>query len=212
MMDKRNYNNLDGEMWTKDDDLQLVEAVLRNVKLGNSVIDGCREFEEATKGKRSVDASKFRFHTKLKAQYLAAYEIARKEGKKAKASKRRKINKGERMEQIMTDILDNNERPLVIDDVLTVLNMYKKQVEEKNLDGKYEEEVFKLRREKERLVKENRKLKEEMKELKAEFKEMSQDYRELKNALKVFQNVGILQNNAEKAEYKINKDGTIEKM
>ena len=209
MMDKRKTtNNLDGRIWTPDEDVQLVECVLRNVRMGNSVIDGCREFEEATGGERSIDSSKFRFHTKLKAQYAAGYEVARTEGKKVRDSKRRKINRGERMEQIMEDIFKDHDRPIVIDDIVAMLGVYKKQVEEQNLDGKYEEEILKLRREKERLSKENKKLKDELKENKKEMKVLTKEFKDLKNALLVLQNLKVVPK--EGKEYKINKDGTVE--
>lgn len=209
--DNNYVNNLEGEKWTKDDDLQLVEMVLRNVRQGNSVIDGCREFEEATKGRRTADASKFRFHTRLKPQYAAGYELAKEEGQKARASKRRKINKGERMEQIMMNVLETENRPIVIDDIMVVLEMYKKQIEEQNLDGKREEAELKLRREKENLAKANRKLKAELKETKAELKMLIKEHKELKDALRVFQQLGIVSKPDEKQSYRVNKDGTIEK-
>lgn len=214
MSDK--YNNLQGEIWTDDDDLVLAETVLRRVREGDSVIDACREFEEKTKGKRTASASKFRWHTRLKNQYAGAYEIAKADGKKAREFARRKVNQGERYQDILENVLEkDNEREIVLDDILVLVKQYKKQEEDKaeNRD-KFEKETDKLRREIEKLKKELKDTTEQNKQMKEALIEVDGNYRKLLNALRVFKEAGIQVNMPEPDDlkYMVNKDGTVEKL
>ena len=86
-------NNFEtSEKWTPEDDLALLETVLYSIKRGRSIMSGCREFEELTKGRRTAQASKFRFHVKLKEEYRNLYEEAVLEGKLYKVSKKNRSN------------------------------------------------------------------------------------------------------------------------
>ena len=209
-------NNLQGEVWTDDHDIQLAETVLRRVREGDSVMDACREFEEATKGDRTASASKFRWHTRLKDQYAGAYEIAKTEGKKAREYKRRKVNQGERYQDLIENVLDkNDDRDIVIDDILVLVKRFKNQEEEKGAQyDRYEKETDKLRRELEKARKEIKDLKGERDNYREAVKELDSQYKELLNALNVLKKAGIQINipTPEDFKYIVNKDGTIEKM
>lgn len=174
--------------WTHDDDIKLVEAVLRNVRHGKSVIAGVREYAESTNGLRSVDASKFRFHTQLKAQYHKAYEIAKREGKAYKEANQKRVNQDERFDHVMNNFIDGKEhappRDIELDDIHVLLKKFMYQEKNKQKDRDFELEVIKLREE-------NAKLKESNKKLAKAFKDMESDYIELKQAIQVLKNVGI---------------------
>lgn len=209
-------NNLQGEIWTDDDDLLLAETVLRRVREGDSVIDACREFEEKTKGRRTSQASKFRWHTRLKDQYAGAYELAKKDGKKARDFARRKVNQGERYADLVENVLDkDSDREIVLDDILVLIKQYKNQEESKGMSNdKFEKETDKLRREKDKLNIELKRTKEELKQTKEALVEVDTNYRKLIDALKVLKNAGIQINipEPENFQYIVNKDGTVEKM
>lgn len=183
----RKYNNLNGEIWTNEDDGLLVETVLKVVKRGDAVIDACREVEEKTNGKRSASACKYRWHIKLKGVYEDAYNIARAEGKKAREFKHKKIKQEERFDDIVENVLsEDKEREIMLDDILVLVKKYKDQEELKNPSA--ESEINKLRRENERLRKELNDAKEELASLKAK-------------RVKVRKDKGV--------EYKVNEDGTV---
>ena len=209
------YNNLQGDIWTDDDDLVLAETVLRRVREGDSVIDACREFEEKTKGRRTTNASKFRWHTRLKTQYAGAYEIAKTDGKKAREFARRKVNQGERYQDILENVLEkDNEREIVLDDILVLIKQYKKQEEGKESRDKFEKETDKLRRELERTKKELKDKTDENKQMKEALVEVDTNYRKLLNALRVFKDAGVQVNIPEPDDFKyiVKKDGTVEKL
>ncbi|MEM5838859.1 MULTISPECIES: hypothetical protein [Bacillus] len=210
------HNNLQGEVWTDDDDIQLAETVLRRVRQGDSVIDACREFEEATRGRRTSSASKFRWHTRLKERYAGAYELAKREGKKTRDYKRRKVNQGERYQDLLENVLDkDNEREITVDDILILVKKYKEQSEDKvNEYERYEKETDKLRREIEKLKKELKDERSEKKQMKEALIEVNSNYKKLLDALKVLKEAGIQINipEPESFEYIVNKDGTVEKM
>src|SRR5699024_6802926 len=151
-------NNLQGEIWTKDDDVLLAETILRTVRNGGTIIDGCRNFEEVTEGKRTEQASKFRWHTRLSDQYKAAYELAKEQGKRNKGKSR--INQGESYERVMDTILNNDEeKELNMKDVFNVDKKFKDQ-------QKSEEATYgKNKRENKRFKKENEKLKDKLKKM-----------------------------------------------
>lgn len=163
----RKYNNLNGEIWTKEDDILLAETVLNSVKDGNAVMDACRIVDEKTNGKRSASACKYRWHTRLKENYAEAYEHAKLEGKKKRNIRAKKINQDERMENIIEDVLNtDNEREIMIDDILVLVKKFKQQEEQKQ-ESSTEDTENKLRREIERLKQENKRLREELLSMKA---------------------------------------------
>lgn len=111
-MTEEKLNNLEGEVWTEDDDILLAEKVLSHVRSGNSIMNACREMEEKTGGRRSASASKFRWYTRLKPHYQAGYKLAREEGKKKKDIEKRRINQGERYENLILKNLNSKEEEL----------------------------------------------------------------------------------------------------
>ena len=184
--------------WTHDDDIQLVEVVLRNVRNGNTVVQGCEEYEKLTNGKRSVSASKYRFHTQLKEKYAKAYEMARKEGKKSKKERNVPPKRLKKVSEIVGD--ENNE--LTFDDVMLVVNQYRKQKEKSDPNMKAENERLKF---------ENDKLKAELLELEKTLEQKTEREKNIMSALKVLENAGI-NINIPQTKYAVNKDGTIEKI
>ena len=212
----RNYNNLDGDIWTHDDDLLLAETVLRHVRDGRTVVDACREMEEKSNGKRTATASKYRWFTKLKLQYAGAYEIAKQDGKKVRDFKKKRVNQGERLEDIVENVLNvEQEREITLEDIMVLVKRYKKQEESKGDDTDLEEEISKLKRENEKLRKENKELKQDNKDLKNSLKNADSDYKQLKGALDVLKQLGVNFNTPEPAtgsKYIVNKDGIVERV
>lgn len=195
--------------WTHDDDIQLVETILRNVRQGKTVIDGCREYAESTNGVRSVDSSKFRFHTQLKDKYVDAYKIAREAGRKIKHERRKHVTQEERIEKVYNEILtDGDEKEVELADIMVLFKRYAKQEAKPKMDTKIISENEKLRKENEALKDSNIKL------VKA-FEEMEHDYKAIKQAVTVLKNVGLnidIPTPTSTDKYKINKDGTVEPM
>lgn len=209
----RKHNNLDGELWTPDDDLMLAEMVLRHVRSGHTILDACREMEEQSNGKRTATASKYRWFTKLKLQYASAYELAKQDGKKIRNFKKKRVNQGERLEDIVENVLNTEqEREISVDDILVLVKQFKKQ-EEKKADN--ESELLKVKREIDKLKKENSALKDENKELKHSLKNVDTDYKQLKGALDVLKGLGVAINTPEPTQgskYIVNKDGIVERV
>lgn len=207
-------NNLQGEIWTKDDDVLLAETILRTVRNGGTIIDGCRNFEEVTEGKRTEQASKFRWHTRLSDQYKAAYELAKEQGKSNKSKSR--INQGERYERVMDTILNKDEEEeLDIEDVFVVVKKFRDQQKSKEASS------GKIKRENKRLKKENEKLKDKLKKMEDNTKEYMEiiertesNYKQLIDSLQVLRKAGIQINIPEPEEnkYVINNDGTVERL
>lgn len=159
------HNNLNGEIWNKEDDALLVEKVLERVRQGFSTIDACREVESITNGRRSASACKFRWHVKLKETYKDAYDIAKAEGKKNRDILKKKINQEERFDDIVENVLGTEtEREIMIDDIMLLVKRFKQQEENKVIET---EEINKLRRENEKLKKELKEAKEELASIKA---------------------------------------------
>lgn len=217
--DKRNEtNNLQGDIWNDEDDKLLVETILQFVKEGKTVINGCREMEEKTEGRRTTSASKFRWFTKLVHQYRAAYELAKEEGKKVKEVKKKKLNKGERFEEIVETVFQDDtpaiEREIDADDFIILAKKFKQQQMSKIEEAKQFEKNQAINQ---RKVSD---LEKELKQTKAELKdtiEMLQlkqkDYQNILEALNVLKKAGIQITIPEpsKTRYSIGKNGLVEK-
>ena len=183
--------------WTHEQDMELVETVLRNIRQGKTIYDACAEYEEKTNGRRSISATKYRFHTQLKEKYAKAYELAKQEGRKFKAE--RKAEK---------QPIQPREGEITIDDIAKVVREYKKQQEEKgNCDC--ENEVFALNKENKRLKEENDKLRVEMEELQTSFAKNVEQQKQIMDALKILESAGIKMD-LPKTKYVVNKHGIVE--
>lgn len=193
--------------WTKDDDLLLVETVLRHVRSGGAAIDGCREFAEKTGDGRSVDAVKFRFHTQLKKQHQTAYNIAKEQGKQIKAEKRKYVTQSERFEEILDKhIGKDDDEEIEIDDVYILLKRYMKQEPKKN------DEVEYLRKENERLNELAQSLQDSNKKISEAFDEIEHDYKEIKQAIAVLKTAGLhidLPAPTSTKKYKVDANGLV---
>ena len=173
--------------WTKDDDLKLVETVLRHVRNGGAAIDGCREFAEQTGDNRSVDAVKFRFHTRLKKQHATAYNIAKEQGKKIKAEKRKYTTQNERFEEILDKhIGKEDEDDIDIEDVYILLKRYMKQQPKRT-----KEEVDRIEIINRELLAQVKELQDSNKKLNNAFNEIEDDYKNLKKAIGVLKSAGL---------------------
>lgn len=217
--DKRNEtNNLQGDIWNDDDDALLVKTILRHVREGKTVIDGCREVEEKTEGKRTASASKFRWFTKLVHQYRGAYEIAKEDGKKVKAAKKKKVNKGERYEEIIETVLQDENRAvnreINADDFIILAKKFKEQEMSKSEGDKQYEKQLKIEQRKvQQLQKELNKTKNDLNETVELLRLKKNDYQNILEALNVLKKAGIQITIPEpsKTKYSVNKNGLVEK-
>lgn len=211
-------NNLQGEIWTDEDDILLAETVLRNVRAGNSVVMACREMEEKTNGKRTASASKYRWFTKLVDQYKAAYEMAKDDGEKVKEAKKRKVNKGERYKEIVEEVLDGDvplpEKEITPDDIILLAKKFKSQQEGKSKDAhKLERELNSEKKKSADLIKQLKKKEEEFEDAMESVAIWKKNYEQIVNSLQVLKKAGINITipEPEKTTYKVNKDGIIER-
>jgi len=173
--------------WTKDDDLLLVETVLRHVRNGGAAIDGCREFAEKTGDNRSVDAVKFRFHTQLKKQHATAYNIAKEQGKQIKAERRKYTTQSERFEELLDKhIGKEDEDDIDIEDVYILLKRYMKQEPKKS-----NEDYNKMERLNRELLEQVNDLRDSNKKLSEAFNEIEHDYKNIKQAIGVLKTAGL---------------------
>jgi len=200
-MTERKHSNL-GETWTEDDDLLLVETVLRNVRDGYTIVTACEEMEDITAGRRTKGASKFRWHTRLKDQYETAYQLAREEGKKAKLERKRNHNKGKNFNEIVETVV----QPALADEI-TLDNINHMLVMFRNQEAsKYTDEIEKLERK-------NKRLTDELSEANRLLNDVRRDYNELVRALGALDNLGINVPMPKETthSYRINPDGTIDR-
>ena len=187
--------------WTHEQDMELLEVVLENIRNGGTILDACTQYEKMTNGRRSISASKYRFHTQLKEKYSSEYEQAKKDKREARINKK--------TEPINPNFGGNDEE-LTIDDVMKVIKRFKQQQENKG-NCECEKEMFILNRENEKLRKENQKLKVEMEELQTSFSNNVKQQRQILDALKILEGAGIKMD-LPKSKYIVNKDGTVEKV
>lgn len=168
--------------------------------------------KKMTNGKRTASASKYRFHTQLKEKYQKAYEMARMEGRKVKAEKNKHVSKRERLEKVVTNFIANPEvsepKELTLDDVMIVMNQFKKQEQNKKAS---EMEVEKVIKENETLKQRNAQLVAEVKELEELLKDNTERQKQIVSALKILESAGI-NLNVPDTKYTVNKDGTIKKL
>jgi RsfA family transcription factor len=217
---KRNEtNNLQGDIWTAEDDALLAETILRNVREGNTVIDGCREIEVKTNGKRTAPASKFRWFTKIVEQYKAGYELAKIEGAKVKQAKKRKTNKGERFEEIVKEVFESEipsfEKEIDPDDFIILAKKFKEQQsKKKSEESNHEKTIKELQRKNERLEKELNDAKKEADWYNELLLAKQRDYNKIVEALGTLKNLGVSITipEPESPKYKIEKDGTVSKL
>lgn len=216
--DKRNeINNLQGDIWTADDDVLLAETVLRNVRQGNTVVDACKEMEEISGGRRTASASKFRWFTKLVEQYKAGYEIAKAEGKKVKDAKKRKSNKGERFEEIVTEVFKEDttvEKEIDPDDFIILAKKFKEQqAKKKNEQTNFEKDLKDLKRRKEKLEADLKESKKETEWYAEMLAAKQRDYNKVIEALQTFKGLGIQIQipEPETPKYIVDKNGVVSK-
>lgn len=216
--DKRaENNNLQGDIWTEDDDVLLAETILRNVRKGKTVVDACKEMEEISEGRRTASASKFRWFTKLVEQYKAGYELAKTEGKKVKDAKKRKSNKGERYEEIVQEVFKEEnavEKEIEPEDFVILAKKFKEQQDiKKSEQGNHEKELKELRGKNEKLDKGLKEAKKEI-EMYVEMLQAKQnDYNKVINALQTLKDLGmqITIPEPESPKYVVDKNGVVSK-
>ena len=207
-------NNFEGEIWTDDDDLRLAEMVLSSVRGGGSIMDACRAFEKETDGRRTASASKFRWHTRLKKSYQAAYETAKKDGEERK--KVGYVNQGARYEHIVENVLNKEQdHDIELEDIFVLMKKFRDQEnsKEKNTDV-LEKENKKLNNKLRDKEKELKKMKDEFDYTKEVLLDRDRKYKELMDSLQVLKKAGIQINipDQKDSSYIINKDGTVERV
>lgn len=215
---KRNEtNNLQGDIWTEDDDVLLAETVLRHVRQGKTVVDACKEMEEISDGRRTQSASKFRWFTKLVEQYKAGYELAKIEGKKVKDAKKRKSNKGERFEEIITEVFKEDsqiEKEIDPDDFIVLAKKFKEQQnKKKNEKSNFEKEANDLKKKVGKLESDLKEARKEA-ELYSEMVQAKQrDYNKIVEALQTLKGLGVQINipEPESPKYIVDKSGVVSK-
>ncbi|QJT70427.1 hypothetical protein [Microcystis phage MaeS] len=214
--DKRTeINNLQGDIWTDDDDALLAETILRNVREGKTVMDGCRQMEEVTEGRRTASASKYRWFTRLVEQYKAGYELAKSKGKEVKEAKKRKTNKGERYREIIETVLDVEEdrieKELDIDDLIILANKIKQQQSQKGSNlNKLEKELNKEKKLRMDAEKEVKKLKNEVNELTELLRIRKEEYDKVIESLSVLKKLGVPIELPKPNKYTVGKGGVID--
>lgn len=216
--DKKNsVNNLQGDIWTGDDDVLLAEMVLRFVREGKTVMDACREMERVTDGRRTASASKFRWFTKLVDQYNAGYELAKQDGKKAKDAKKRKVNKGERFEEILENVLQKTEeaeKEIEPDDFIVLAKKFKEQQNKKiQENSSHEKELKQLRKNNEKLEKELAEAKKDVELYNELLVAKQNDYNKVIEALQTLKGLGVNISipEPESPKYVVDKNGMVSK-
>lgn len=197
---------IQGENWTEEYDKLLVETVIKNVSEGKTLLSAFKDMEIITEGAKTERAAKFRWHTKLKEEYAAPFEIAKQEGKQVKGNT---INQGKNMKSIMkmvSEITDNpKDKPIKnkisVKDITTLIEEYSLQESREN-----KEKISKLESRKDKEISELRK---ENAQLKEDLTYFMNGYNELKQTLSTLQKVGVVDQH--KTEYKLAPNGIVEK-
>lgn len=210
----KTVNNLQGEIWDEESDALLAETVLRNVRQGNTLASAFDEVERVTDGRRTVSACKFRWHTRLKEQYAAGYELAKEEGKKAKRSKR--VNQGARFKDIMKNVLEEDvDKEITIDDIYILVKKFKEQEDKKSLEEKEKDKKIRsLETELRSLKNKNEELNDAISDYKEVLQIKERNHKKVLEALETLRTLGVAINMPEQEpnKYKMKKDGTVEKI
>lgn len=178
----------------ENDDLLLVETILRYVRNGEAINDACKEVEEKLNYTRTFTTLKHRWFTVLKQQYESAFNSALKEGKKKKKKRYRQSQ-------------NFNPNELGIIEALNVVKAYSEQV------AKEKEERLKA----EELQKENQAIKDKLNRISEEMDVISDllEHEKAKNndlikTIQTLNSIGFNLDDANRKKYKVDKQGVVQ--
>ena len=177
-----------------NDDLLLVETILRYVRNGEAINDACKEVEEKLNYTRTFTTLKHRWFTVLKKQYEHAFNLALKEGKKKKKKRYRQSQ-------------SVNPDEVGINDVLKVVKAYSERVSKEDEDRKRNEE----------LAKENQAIKDKLNRISEELNVISDllEYEKAKNndlikTIQTLNSIGFNLDESNRKKFKVDKQGVVE--
>jgi RsfA family transcription factor len=178
----------------ENDDLLLVETILRYVRNGEAINDACKEVEEKLGYTRTFTTLKHRWFTVLKKDYEHAFNLASREGKKKKKKRYRQSQ-------------SVNPDEVGINDVLKIVKAYSEKVDrEENERVKNEE-----------LKKENEAIKNRLNKIKSEMDMISDllEYEKAKNndlikTIQTLNSIGFNLDENNRKKFKVDKQGVVE--
>ncbi|MFE0505879.1 RsfA family transcriptional regulator [Peribacillus butanolivorans] len=197
------------DAWTQDEDLLLVEVVLRHIREGSTQL---RAFEEVGKQvSRTSAACGFRWNSFVRKQYKSGIELAKKQ-RKEQAVKETEFE----METVVAEFKTiehktNEERENESITLQGVILYLTKMDELIQLDSKEKERISEhsllLEQENDRLQDENRLLKENL-------KVVEEDYRALMQIMERARKLSVLEDEKAnpKVSFQMDKNGNLERV
>ncbi|MFB7640901.1 RsfA family transcriptional regulator [Peribacillus butanolivorans] len=197
------------DAWTQDEDLLLVEVVLRHIREGSTQL---RAFEEVGKQvSRTSAACGFRWNSFVRKQYKSGIELAKKQ-RKEQAVKETEFE----METVIAEFKTieqktNEEREnesITLQEVILYLTKMDESIQ---LDSKEKERISEhsllLEQENDRLQDENRLLKENL-------KVVEEDYRALMQIMERARKLSVLEDEKAnpKVSFQMDKNGNLERV
>ncbi|MFE4896868.1 RsfA family transcriptional regulator [Peribacillus butanolivorans] len=197
------------DAWTQDEDLLLVEVVLRHIREGSTQL---RAFEEVGKQvSRTSAACGFRWNSFVRKQYKSGIELAKKQ-RKEQAVKETEFE----METVVAEFKTiehktNEEREnesITLQEVILYLTKMDELIQ---LDSKEKERISEhsllLEQENDRLQDENRLLKENL-------KVVEEDYRALMQIMERARKLSVLEDEKAnpKVSFQMDKNGNLERV
>lgn len=200
------------DAWNQDEDLLLVEVVLRHIREGSTQL---KAFEEVGKQlSRTSAACGFRWNSFVRKQYISGIELAKKQ---------RKDHKREGMSPIMTqDKLENKhvntqaERcketeamsPLTLEEVIGYLR------EKERIARLDQQEKQRHAAEVGQVQRENKRLREEIKSLQTKLVTVEEDYRALLQIVERARKLIVYEEDKtnSKVKFQMDKNGNLERV
>ncbi|KON68387.1 RsfA family transcriptional regulator [Peribacillus butanolivorans] len=197
------------DAWTQDEDLLLVEVVLRHIREGSTQL---RAFEEVGKQvSRTSAACGFRWNSFVRKQYKSGIELAKKQ-RKEQAVKETDFETETVVAEFKTIEQKTNEEreneSITLQEVILYLTKMDELIQ---LDSKEKEQISEhsllLEQENDRLQDENRLLKENL-------KVVEEDYRALMQIMERARKLSVLEDEKAnpKVSFQMDKNGNLERV
>ncbi|MFE4349544.1 RsfA family transcriptional regulator [Peribacillus butanolivorans] len=197
------------DAWTQDEDLLLVEVVLRHIREGSTQL---RAFEEVGKQvSRTSAACGFRWNSFVRKQYKSGIELAKKQ-RKEQAVKETNFETETVVAEFKTIEQKTNEEreneSITLQEVILYLTKMDELIQ---LDSKEKERISEhsllLEQENDRLQDENRLLKENL-------KVVEEDYRALMQIMERARKLSVLEDEKAnpKVSFQMDKNGNLERV
>ncbi|MFD6439818.1 RsfA family transcriptional regulator [Peribacillus sp. NPDC060186] len=197
------------DAWTQDEDLLLVEVVLRHIREGSTQL---RAFEEVGKQvSRTSAACGFRWNSFVRKQYKSGIELAKKQ-RKEQVVKDTDLETETVVAEFKTIEQKTNEEreneSITLQEVILYLTKMDELIQ---LDSKEKERIsehsFLLEQENDRLQDENRLLKENL-------KVVEEDYRALMQIMERARKLSVLEDEKAnpKVSFQMDKNGNLERV